>query len=323
MMLISKCPLRISLVGGSTDLEEFIDTTGYGSVINFPCNLYTYIVLFTDKNGYNQYSNKYIINYTTREEVKSYKDIKNDVAREVLSYFDCPPINISFNSDVFSSGSGLASSSSYVISLVNAINNYKKLNLSKYEICHKALEIERKFNPLTGRQDVYGCGLGGFKRLEFFPEKKVSTTILDDAILNKFDIYLVYTGITRSSTEVLKSLDLKKSKKQIDLVESMEKCIINNDDKSFCEIINEGWINKKESSALILKNDFLREMDERLSLEPDVKAHKLCGAGGGGYFLVFFDKGKRWKKWDKIKNFEKASFKIDVNERGVSSQYRE
>ena len=145
--------------------------------------------------------------------------------------------------------------------------------------------------------------------------------MLDDSILNKFDIYLVYTGVTRSSTNVLKSLDLNKSKKQLDLVSSMEQCIIENDAESFCDLIKEGWINKKESSDMILRNAKLRHLDEALTLEPNVKAHKLCGAGGGGYFLVFSEKGEQWKKWNKIKNFEKMSFKIDVNERGVSSQY--
>ena len=87
-MLVAKCPLRISLAGGSTDLQSFIDTHGFGSVINFPCNLYTYITLFQDKYGYNK-QKKYIINYTRREEVDSLDEIKNDVARVVLEYFEC------------------------------------------------------------------------------------------------------------------------------------------------------------------------------------------------------------------------------------------
>ena len=60
-MIISRCPLRISLVGGSTDLQEFIDHHGRGSVISLACNLYTYVTLFHDKNGFNTFFNKYII----------------------------------------------------------------------------------------------------------------------------------------------------------------------------------------------------------------------------------------------------------------------
>ena len=170
-MIVSKCPLRVSLAGGSTDLEEFIETNGHGSVISFPCNLYTYITLFLDKNGYNATDKSYILNYTTREVAKSLDEIKNDVAREALKYFEIPPVSISFHTDVFSVGSGLASSSSYLVSLVKAIRTFQGRVCSHSQACAEALEIERKFNPLTGLQDAYGCALGGFKNMEFYQAK--------------------------------------------------------------------------------------------------------------------------------------------------------
>ena len=70
-MIISKCPLRISLIGGSTDLQGFIDKFGKGSVISFPSNLYTYITInknITDSN--------YKINYSTSEKTLNPKTIK-------------------------------------------------------------------------------------------------------------------------------------------------------------------------------------------------------------------------------------------------------
>ena len=97
-MIFAKCPLRISLAGGSSDLEDFISSNGRGCVISFPCNLYTYITLFTDKNGFNKWSKEYIINYTTREQVNKISSIKNDVARECLTHFNTRPMNISFYS---------------------------------------------------------------------------------------------------------------------------------------------------------------------------------------------------------------------------------
>jgi galactokinase/mevalonate kinase-like predicted kinase len=66
-MITSKCPLRISLAGGSSDLEEYIQNEKYGSVISFPCNLYAYNTIFIDKNGYNRRSGEYIIEYTNRK----------------------------------------------------------------------------------------------------------------------------------------------------------------------------------------------------------------------------------------------------------------
>ena len=157
-MIVTSCPLRISLAGGSTDLEDFIASNGYGSVISFPSNLRTHISLHSDVLGINRLKNNYVINYSEREEKTSVQEIKNDVARVVLDYFDCGPVGCSFTSDVFSSGSGLASSSSYLVSLIKAVTLHKGLGLSDFEICKLALDLERKFNPLTGQQDTYGCG---------------------------------------------------------------------------------------------------------------------------------------------------------------------
>ena len=75
-MIISKCPLRVSLVGGSTDLQSFIDVYGRGSVINFPTNLSTYIFFSESKND------KYRISYSRIETLKNPHKIKNDIGWE-------------------------------------------------------------------------------------------------------------------------------------------------------------------------------------------------------------------------------------------------
>ena len=78
-MIISHCPLRVSLFGGSTDNPYFVEKYGYGSVISFACNLKTYITLHEDKIGYNHNQNKYIINYSKREETEFIGDIQNEL----------------------------------------------------------------------------------------------------------------------------------------------------------------------------------------------------------------------------------------------------
>ena len=167
-MIITRCPLRVSLVGGGTDLEEFIQKNGRGAVISFACNLYTYISLISDKNGFNAVDKNYIINYTKREVAESVDKIKNDVARVALEHYEMPPSSISFNTDVFSMGSGLASSSSYLVSLIKSIHRFKNKMTTDYTVAEEAIKLERKFNPLTGLQDAYGCALGGFKNMEFY-----------------------------------------------------------------------------------------------------------------------------------------------------------
>ena len=166
-MIVSSSPLRISLFGGSTDNPVFIDRYGRGAVISFPCNLKTYISVSQDRLGSNNYKHNYVINYSRREEVSSLDDIQNELVRLVVEYFSLPPVSISLTSDVYSQGSGLASSSSYLISLIKSACIFTGKSMTDHQICDLALKLERVINPNCGPQDPFGCGVGGFKRMDF------------------------------------------------------------------------------------------------------------------------------------------------------------
>lgn len=285
MMIIAKCPLRISLVGGSTDLEEFVNKYQRGSVISFPSTLYTYISV------HDNHTNNYIINYSKKEVVDQAADIKNDVAREALLYFDVGPVTVTFNTDILSEGSGLAASSSYMIAIVKALSVYKNINSSNFEICRIALELERTFNPLTGYQDSYGAGVGGFKRIDFHKGRRPLFQFLDVAFLeSRYDMYLINTGIKRSSTTVLKQIDIDKTATLLPLVDQMERAIDSVDYQGFETILNQGWLQKKATASMITEDAKIQLMDATFAQSPLIHALKLCGAGGGGYFLLLCDK---------------------------------
>jgi len=296
-MIVSKCPLRVSLVGGSTDLIDFVKKHGKGSVISFPIDMYTYILLSHNHN------NKYRINYLTPETVDTIDDIKNDVAREVLKHFNLPPVTIAFNADISSTGSGLASSSSYTIALVAAVNKFLNLNMTQLDICRTSLEIEHKFNPLTGYQDPYGCGLGGLKRLNFYPDV-VEATFIKDSLLEKTNMYLVNTNSIRNSNDILNDIDFDKIIPLLNLVDELESNI--NNSNNFYKILNDAWEIKKKSSSLISMNG-VESIGNKLEGDERIKAIKLCGAGGGGYFLVITE------HYIEDDNF----LKINVEEHGV------
>ena len=205
-MIISQCPLRISLFGGSTDNPYFVEKYGYGSVISFTCDLKTYITFHEDKIGYNHNQKKYIVNYSKREEIDFIGDIQNDLVRVVLNYFGSVPFTISMTSDVYSQGSGLASSSSYIINLINCISISRGLNMTEIEMCSLAYDLERNFNPYCGYQDPYGCGIGGFKRIEFHNGGKVNYEFLPTEFFKNYDMHLIFTGITRNSKNILKDI---------------------------------------------------------------------------------------------------------------------
>ena len=309
-MIIAKCPLRIGLVGGSSDLQAYIDTHGKGAVVNFSVNLYTYVTLSRDVRGFNAHQNRYIIGYSKREEADSVNDIKNDVVREVYKHFGPPPCTTALTTDVYSSGSGLASSSSYVISLISAIRELQSLPATQYRICHEALEIERKFNPLLGWQDTFGCGLPGLKKLQFSPAHPPQVENLDTDIFNNFEMYLYPTGVSRSSTKVLESVGVPSDTSLVDLVDEMTGAIRSQDVQLFSKIMKEGWAMKKSSSDMILKNEKVKKMDEELSASSSILCHKLCGAGNGGFFLFFKHKNKSMK-------IPVGSIKINVDYSGT------
>jgi len=287
-MFISSCPLRVSLFGGSTDNPFFVEKYGYGSVISFACNLKTYITLHQDKLGYNNEGGKYIINYSKREEVNDVRKIKNELIRIVLDYFRTPPVNVSMTSDAYSQGSGLASSSSYIISL---------------EICEMAYKLELVMNPYCGYQDPYGCGVGGFKRIEFKKGGIVKYNFMNADIFREFDAHLVFTGITRNSKKVLKDVtaNIEKSRPLLEIVDKAHDSFYKKNYDEFLNLMNDSWVQKKKTSTTILKNNWIREMDKELFDNKSVFAHKLCGAGNGGFFLTFSRKGELNIPFDCVK----------------------
>lgn len=311
-MIISSCPLRISLFGGSTDNPYFVQKFGQGSVISFTCNLKTYVTISQDKFGFNSNQHKYIINYSRREEVSKIDDIQNDVVRVVLNYFNIPPVQVTLTSDAYSQGSGLASSSSYIISLIKSCIIFLDIHMTDIEICKLAYELELKFNPYCGYQDPYGCGIGGFKKIEFIKGGIVKYDFLSTKIFNDYDMHLVFTGVTRNSKNILKDVseNIDKAKPLLKTLDKSYKTLIQNNYDQFLKYLNESWSQKKKTSSTIVENSSIQEIDNFLENNTTVIAHKLCGAGNGGFFLVFSQKGNL--------NIPYESVKINVTSTGVS-----
>lgn len=291
-MIIASTPLRISLFGGSTDTPAFIEKYGRGSVISFASNLRTYATISKDTFGFNSKDSKFIVNYSRREEVEDIDELQNELVRAVLARFPTEPISVSLTSDVFSHGSGLASSSSYLISLIKAVTAFNRQTMTDSEICSAAYEIELALNPYCGLQDPYGCGLGGFKRLEFRNGRKVFVEFLPTEFFRKYDCHLIFTGITRPSNVVLRDVsnNIEKSFPILELVDEAYEALLNDNFAEFLRLLNESWEAKKKTSDLVASNVKIAALDTALARDESVLAHKLCGAGNGGFFLCITKK---------------------------------
>ena len=283
MIQVTKQPLRISLAGGSTDLQEYLDKYGEGAVISFTPNLYTYIIMKKSSDEY------YKIVYSNVEKALKSQDIKNDIAREVLSYFDMPPVEVIFTADISSSGSGLASSSSYMVNMIKACLQFMEKPMSILEVGKLAINLERKFNPLTGYQDIWGCLLDGLKVLKFNENGLLSYQKLTTGIFDEYDFYLVSTNTTRSSTSILETIDYSKVHDMSLNTMLMWDAINDNDPSKVKHLINSGWEQKKLTSPSIV-NEQVSRIEKTLSRISSVAAWRLIGAGNGGYFLVLTEK---------------------------------
>ena len=291
-MYIASCPLRVSLFGGSTDNPYFVEKYGRGSVISFTSSLKTYVTISQDKLGYNKEGGKYIINYSRREEVSTIDEIQNEVVRTVLKHFEMPPVQVTLTSDAYSQGSGLASSSSYTISLIKACCLFSNISITDNDVCKLAYRLERIYNPYCGYQDPYGCGVGGFKRIDFFGESSVRYEFLPSTIFDNFDIHLLFTGVTRNSKKILKNVteNLDKIRPLLETSDRAYQTLIDDDYDKFMYLMNESWEQKKRTSSSIAENETIVSMDDNLKENQTVVSHKLCGAGNGGFFLTFSKK---------------------------------
>jgi len=283
MIQVTRCPLRISLAGGSTDLQEYLEQYKEGAVISFTPNLFTYIIMNRSSDDH------YKVIYSNVERVVDTKDIKNDIAREVLTYFNMPPIEVIFTADIPSSGSGLASSSSYMVNLIKACLQFHKEEMTAAAIGKIAIMLERRFNPLTGYQDIWGCLLDGLKVLKFNENGLLSYQKLTTGIFDEYDFYLVSTNTTRSSTSILETIDYNKVHDMSLNTMLMWDAINDNDPSRVKHLINSGWEQKKLTSPSIV-NEQVSTIEETLSKISSVAAWRLIGAGNGGYFLVLTEK---------------------------------
>ena len=290
-MYIASCPLRVSLFGGSTDNPYFVEKYGRGSVISFTSNLKTYVAISQDTIGYNN-QGKYIINYSRREEVSSIDEIENEVVRTVLEYYNMPPVQVTLTSDAYSQGSGLASSSSYTISLIKACCLFLDKSITDNDACKLAYHLERTYNPYCGYQDPYGCGVGGFKRINFMGDNSVTYEFLPTDLFECYDTHLVFSGVTRNSKGILKKIskNLDKVKPLLKTCDKAYDTLMKENLDKFLFLLGKSWHQKKETSPSIAECDTIIEIDHVLEKNDTVCAHKLCGAGNGGFFLVFSEK---------------------------------
>ena len=306
-MIITQTPYRIPLAGGGTDLDFYYKKRG-GLLISATFNQ-SVITLVLKR----QVDNKILIQTTTSKFYKDVTRVKHKLIREVLNYFKVKnKIQVSHFATLPTS-TGLGSSSSLIVGLVNGIAQLKNIKLSKKKIAQIAYWIERKkLKLLGGWQDQIISTYGGIQKIKIFKngEFSVKKINIKKNILSKLEkqMLLVFTGQTRNSSKMIKQ-QRNNSKKIIDIydqlksyVKDVEKALILGDYKKIGKIFHKHWQLKKQISSSIT-NTRLDNIYSNLLKEKSFLGGKLIGAGGGGFYLMITDNynpASRIKKIHKI-----------------------
>ena len=303
-MLLGLSPVRLSFAGGGTDMPEFYNDHG-GCVVSSAINHFTYVIAHSRSDNHIQ-----IFSPDFQAHNKPVK-FENLVPRKgtefpiaFIQYMKYKKgINMMISSDV-APNSGLGSSSSLAVNIVNVISKLQKKKINLNNICETAHHVQRNIlkSPL-GKQDEYICAFGGFNFITFSKNKikvnpysfsKNSTLELEKNLL------LFYIGSRRSDNILTTQINKTKSrdpktmtslKNVKSIAETLHDSLSNSDFTKFGQLLHKGWIQKKNFS-----NDMTNKKIDALyekSLKLGAVGGKLTGAGGGGHLLLYCEPSKQ------------------------------
>lgn len=295
--VLSVAPLRISFLGGGTDIPSFYEKS-QGCVVSAAINKYVYVHI---KRHDPLFQERYRISYSEVEHTNSRDAIKNQIVRSCLELLNIDePIQISTSADL-PANSGLGSSSSFAVALLNGLHALRKENVSRVQLAEEASEVEIKIlkSPI-GKQDQYAASFGGINYFEFRNDGSVIVEPLNLSVSRVNNLFntslLIWTGQGRNANSILSDQAQRADDNYNGLLELTNltrdfKISLMDSKKSWIELgplINTGWMHKKSFSEKILTTEVenITKMLDKLGS----CGHKLLGAGGGGFIFATFKK---------------------------------
>jgi D-glycero-alpha-D-manno-heptose-7-phosphate kinase len=290
-LVMTRTPLRVSFAGGGTDLPEFYEHYP-GAVFSTTIDKYIYITL---KRHGDLFEEQYRLNYAQTEHAQSLDEIKNAIARECLRLIGIdPPIYISTVADL-PSHSGLGSSSTFAVGLLNALHTFRGERVSPSQLAEEAsyVELEVLGRPI-GKQDHYAAAFGGCNFFSFQSDGNVSLEpirLANGCLIRLFEhLQMFWTGIIRDAGAVLVEQKSNTASK-LDLLLTMRKqanelrLILQQDFdlERFARVFDAGWQMKRQLASKITNPQIDTWYDR--AKEAGALAGKICGAGGGGFLL--------------------------------------
>jgi D-glycero-alpha-D-manno-heptose-7-phosphate kinase len=322
-MLIVQTPLRVSFLGGGTDFDDFSHDHG-GTVLSTAIDKYA-TVFIKERSDDLIY-----VNYRKKEIVAKVDDIKHELVREAMRLTGIEKgIEISTFVDV-REGSGLGSSSSITVGLLHALYTYKGEVRDTDTLARQACQIEiNTLGKPIGRQDQYIAAYGGFRFITFHNSGVTVENIdLSPELKRRLSerLLLFFTGRTRKSEDILteqkanikERLHLLKELK--DMAHRGKELIVEGKLDDFGKLLNEGWLCKRRLASKVSDGE-LDEMYEA-ALKAGTLGGKICGAGGGGFLLLFCPPERRDGVRSALRRLEEIPFHLERGGSRVVFNYR-
>jgi D-glycero-alpha-D-manno-heptose-7-phosphate kinase len=334
----ARAPLRLGLAGGGSDVSPFSDRHG-GCVLNATIDLYAQAFLEPTNSGTvaffaedlgERFQSESAMVLPTNGLLPLYCGIYNRIVRDfrikeplsfrLSTYADAP------------AGSGLGTSSTMVVCILQVFSEWLNLGLGEYELAWLAYRIEREDLGLAGgKQDQYAAAFGGFNFMEFGPQTRVLVNPLRVKLWIVRELesstVLYYTGTSRSSaaiiTEQVKNIN-NSDQRATDATQmlkhdaySMKEALLRADFEAYAEVLQRSWLSKKQLASSVTNNEMDRIYTS--ALDAGAIAGKLSGAGGGGVFMFFVKGASRMSVINALKQHQGQILNFHFTNTGAES----
>ena len=287
-MIITQTPLRISFLGGGTDFPDYYNHSP-GCVLTAAIDKYVYCIVKE------RFDDMIVVGYTKKEIVEKVSQLEHELVREAMRKTGIEKgIEITFLSDIPAAGSGLGSSSSVTVGVLNALYQLQGKAVSAQVLASQACDIEIKIlgKPI-GVQDQYIAAFGGLRFIDFSKKGiEVNGVRLGVVVRDKLNrnLMVFYTGTTRKAESILEeqkqNISSKKDvlKKLAAAAREGKKLLANGQIELFGQLLEESWKLKKLLASGITNNQI--DNMYRISKKAGALGGKISGAGGGGFLTL-------------------------------------